>query len=121
MSVDLDELERALAAAKVHPPWMVNGHARGGWRIDDCDESRVGLGFLLTPSALAATPTDAALIVAAVNALPDLLRELRALRGVADAARARQDVEDGKRPDATTSHRTAVRAALAALDAGAGA
>lgn len=103
MSVDLDELER-LMGQSTKLPWQVDME-----NVANADDV---VTMELTEHAW---DTDGALAAAAVNALPDLLRELRALRAVADAARAwlvapkvpRAYVECGDQQDA-------LRAVLAA-------
>lgn len=95
MSVDLDGLSRLHAAATPGP-----------WENDGTD-GLVGAAAV-NGSCIAEhwTVADAALSAAMCNALPDLLRELRALRAVAEAAR-------------TNGLQTmALLDALAALDAG---
>lgn len=78
MTLDLDELER-LEREATPGPWETTADPLSGVPA-----------FVKTPGELIAAdaPADAALIVAARNALPALLVELRALREVAKVAEA---------------------------------
>lgn len=70
MTADLDELDRLLAAATVRP-WTINLDAVGGADLVGFD------GAYVMDELAAFYKDDAALIVAAVNALPALIAELR--------------------------------------------
>lgn len=70
----IEEVKKLLET--VHLPWMRNGKGSAGWRIDDTDENRIGLTFLLSPTALVAKESDADLIEKGINLLPDLIAEI---------------------------------------------
>lgn len=76
---ELTEIE-ARASAASPGPWMVNGKAAGGWRIDDGNPDRVGMAFLLTPTALVMKKEDADFIAESRDDIPRLVAEIRRLR-----------------------------------------
>jgi hypothetical protein len=52
---------------------MRNGKIAAGWRIDDSDPNRVGMAFLMTPTAIVAGDADAEFIAEARTDLPRAL------------------------------------------------
>ena len=76
---ELDEIE-ARAAAAAPAPWMRNGKTSAGWRIDDADPTRVGISFILTPTAIVPRDENAVFIAEARQDVPALVAEVRRLK-----------------------------------------
>jgi hypothetical protein len=70
----------ARAASASPGPWMRNGKTAAGWRIDDTDPNRVGLAFLLTPTAVVPGDRNAEFIAEARDDVPRLVSEIRRLK-----------------------------------------
>ncbi len=60
-------------------PWMRNGKAAAGWRIDDGSD-RTGVDFLMKPMAVVRTDADAIFIEHSREDIPDLVAEVERLR-----------------------------------------
>lgn len=84
-----EEIQEIKARAeKAGPaPWMRNGKTAAGWRIDNADPNRVGIAFILTPTAIVPTDADAEFIAEARQDVPRLVEEVERLNGL-DAAHA---------------------------------
>lgn len=87
--MNAERLEKIKARCeKASPaPWMRNGKGTAGWRIDDGSD-RVGVAFLLSPTALVRTREDVDFIAAAREDVPDLVERVRKLEA---ALRAQSD------------------------------
>lgn len=76
---ELAAVESRVAAASAGP-WMKNGKTAAGWRIDDSDPDRGGIGFLLTPTAIVPGDANAEFIAEARYDVVRLIIEVRRLR-----------------------------------------
>lgn len=76
---ELAAVESRVAAASAGP-WMKNGKTAAGWRIDDSDPNRSGIGFLLTPTAIVPDDANAEFIAEARYDVIRLIIEVRRLR-----------------------------------------
>lgn len=81
----------ARAAAAAPGPWMRNGKTAAGWRIDDADPSRLGIVFILTPTAIVPGDANAAFIAEARDDVPVLIAEVRRLK--AELIKAHEPVD----------------------------
>jgi hypothetical protein len=70
----------ARAASASPAPWMRNGKTQHGWRIDDCDENKVGMAMVLNPVAIVPSDKNAEFIAEAREDVPALVAEIRRLK-----------------------------------------
>lgn len=77
---DLTKLERALESATLLPWWTAHEEPQGFTAIMAPLEGSYEEAWVASANGAPPNP-DAHLIVLAVNALPDLIAEIRALRG----------------------------------------
>ena len=80
MNVERIEAIEARAKAAGPGPWMRNGKTAAGWRIDNADPNRVGIAFMLTPTAIVPSDADAEFIAEAREDVPALIAEILRLR-----------------------------------------
>ena len=80
MTTEQIQAMRDTIAAATPGPWMRNGKAAIGWRLDSINEGTVGLGYLMNPAAIVPKEEDADFVALARTELPKLLDDVERLQ-----------------------------------------